>query len=354
MAQETIKQDTLDQIDALLNQEEAIKEEKIDAQQPETDTQAETDETEEAPVAAEQEDESVAEAEPETDAGTEADAEAVDELPLETVADVLGLDPTMLDVDENGQVLVRTKVDGEEKLVKPSELIKSFQLEQHVHKKSEEVSQAKRQAQQTLEQWGQQLAEAQQLLQQAYAQLQNEAQTVDWETLREEDPAEYAAKKAELLEREQRLQQQAAQFQQQLVQYQQAQAQQQAEFMGQEAQRVIDEIPEWRDESTRKQEAAAIMNWLKEQGWTDTELATIVTAPQIKALRLAWKAATGQQKVAEMRKKVRPQKGTRTLKPGRAVTAADRNRKAIAQKVAKARKSGDVSAWADVLTDVIE
>jgi len=349
MTQETIKQDTLDQIDALLNQEEAIQEEKIDVQQPETDTQAETDETEEALVAAEQEDESVAETEPEI----EPDTEAVDELPLETVADVLGLDPTMLDVDENGQVLVRTKVDGEEKLVKPSELIKSFQLEQHVHKKSEEVSQAKKQAQQTLEQWGQQLTEAQQLLQQAYAQLQNEAQNVDWETLREEDPAEYAAKKAELLEREQRLQQQAAQFQQQLVQYQQAQAQQQAEFMGQEAKRVIDEIPEWRDESVRKQEAAEIMNWLKEQGWTDTELATIVTAPQVKALRLAWKAATGQQKVAEMQKKAKPQRG-RTLKPGRAVTAADRSRKAMAQKVAKARKSGDVSAWADVLTDVIE
>lgn len=171
---------------------------------------------------------------------------------------------------------VTTKIDGVEKQVPLSDVLKSYQLEGHVNNKSIELSnqrqqfEQERQAIRTAAQ--QQMQQNQQLGALAMQMLNQDFAAVNWDALRVQNPAEYAALYAQFQQRQQGIQQYMAQMQQQI----QHEAHQQQQLLQQniaaEQQKLRDAIPEWRDHATFSKDTQQIAQYARNLGFKDAEL----------------------------------------------------------------------------------
>lgn len=160
---------------------------------------------------------------------------------LTSLAATLGLDPEDLSFAD-GKVMLRTKVDGEEATVPLQELRKGYQLQKHftrqqeaflAEKKAWEEAQAQRaQTLQNQEQFAAEILSAEE-------QKLNQEYTKDWNALRQEDPAEYAAQVAEYNQKLQRIRQRQQELTARVQQRQQEQAQQWQQRSVEEGQKLL-------------------------------------------------------------------------------------------------------------------
>lgn len=92
---------------------------------------------------------------------------------------------------------VKLKVDGEEHDATLADLIKINQLEGHVNRKSIELSDHQKafeaEVQKTRGEWQQRVSMAGQFLDSQEAQIQAQAQQINWQQLAQQDPAQYSA-----------------------------------------------------------------------------------------------------------------------------------------------------------------
>lgn len=184
-----------------------------------------------------------------------------------------------LDPESFRALPVRVKVDGIERAVPLAEVIKSYQLEGHINNKSIDLSNQQRalaeeqQAARTL--IGQQVQQAQLLGNIALQQLNADFQRVDWNGLRANNPAEFAALQAEFGQRQQQIQAVIQQTQA----YQQAEQQQQQQTFAQqvdaERERMYEKFPEWRDPAKFTEARDRINSYAKQQGFNDAEMSQI-------------------------------------------------------------------------------
>ena len=111
-----------------------------------------------------------------------------------------------------------------------------------------------------------------QLLPALAAQLQQEMPQPPDETLLHTDPAEYVRQEARYRKQAERLA--AAQFEHSRIQAAQAQEQQGSlqQRVVEERGKLLDAIPEWKDEGKRKDGLGKVLDYGKKQGFTDEEL----------------------------------------------------------------------------------
>lgn len=273
------------------------------------------------------------------------------ELEASQLAEILGIDPESLNWGEEG-LKVKTKIDGEVGEATLADLIKSYQLEGHVQKKSQALADAQRMFDEQMQAANAhieaQLATSNQFLNALEMQLVGKYQNINWEHLRMTDPAEFAAMQAEYQNDVNALGQMKQQAmymmseRQQAVQMQYEQAT--AQVLAEQAQLLKDKIPEWRDVAKAKQEKAEIVSWLKNRGYPDHILAGITDATVVADIREFWqfkKAQEANQKSAKPVPKI--QRAGARVKP-----QADPNK--IKQLRAKARE-GDSDALTAMLMD---
>jgi hypothetical protein len=137
----------------------------------------------------------------------EAEDEDEDETELEDIADnketweaVLGVENGKLSYDENGDIDgVIVKVDGESSTVGINDLITGYQTNKSVTQRSQALAEEKKifdgEREQIEQVYASKLTSVDALTKHFEKQLISEYDTVDWEKLRVEDPAEYAAAK---------------------------------------------------------------------------------------------------------------------------------------------------------------
>ena len=117
------------------------------------------------------------------------------------------------------------------------------------------------------------------VLEQLNNDLQAEMQGVDWKELREQDPAEFAAKVTEYQSKQaglqQRYQQIIAADQQHQQQIQQEQQKWYQEHLRKGKEELLKRIPEWKDPSIKKAEHEEIFSLASEYGYTPQELAGV-------------------------------------------------------------------------------
>ena len=202
----------------------------------------------------------------------EVSTDAEDETPesqieLSDLAEYLGVDANKLDVDDDGAILVKTKVDGQDGVAKFSDLIKSHQLEGHLNKQNMEVVEAKKalDTQRTeLESQAQaKLQEIETLTQLAYGELTREFESINWNELRTDDPAEYAAQQRDFDARKQSISDayqkvQADKQEQEINQSRELQAHLQAED-----QKLYQAIEGWDKPEVAKKEFSDVMSYLQ-------------------------------------------------------------------------------------------
>lgn len=277
----------------------------------------------------------------EAEASEEGEAREYD---LTEIASVLGYDESDLAIDEDGKVMIKVKIDGEERLATPAELKKSYQLEGHLNKNNMEVAEQRKalqaKEQELTQSFQQKLTEAQNLAQLAYNQLAQDYQSVDWEKLRAEDPVEYTVQRQSFQERNAAIQHGLQQIQQQT----QRAAQQYREA---EMQKLLERIPEWRDQSVFRKEADELVQTLAEYGVSRDEAHKISDHRFFLMARDAKRYRDLQSKKPEVTKKVKA--APKVVKPGQPVSQSTDKKKLAELK--KRAKSGERGAVAGLLME---
>lgn len=244
----------------------------------------------------------------------EADDTVVDaqEQTADTLAKYLGLAEDQVFEDENGQVLVNAKVDGEIIPVPFNELVKSYQLQKHVNNKSMQLSEKMRAVDVEYQTMAQKADEKFYVLDQMAEALEakfvKEYQEIDWQRLRRENPAEYVAAQKDFEDAYNGLQRAKQVTLQQREEVEMLRKQQQetayGQFLAQQASMVLQEFPEWQNPGVRQAETSKMRAGLVEHyGFQDHELNAVSDHRQLKVIRdaLAYRmgATVAQQKVAK-------------------------------------------------------
>lgn len=290
-----------DRLDALFAPEEASEEAPQEALLEES---PDSEEQEEAPEGDEQEVE---------DADTEsADAESEDEehefQNLLEIAEALGKTPEEL----MAQLKSKVKVNGQELEVTLDELHKGYQMEADYRRKTSELAETRKafEAEQEktkndLEQRLQQTAQFSEIMDQFILQDYN---SIDWNTLRAENPGEFAAYQAEFQNRMQQVNQIKSQLGQQLEQMQaEAKKQQmeaQLEYLNKERELLAEAVPEFKDTTKAQELATNMRNFLHSKGFTDQEIGGLVDHKQVLLVRDAMAYQALKSGKPEVQKKV--------------------------------------------------
>jgi hypothetical protein len=245
---------------------------------------------------------------------------------------------------------VTVKIDGQERSVPLAEVLKSYQLEGHVNNKSIELSnqqrafEQERQAAQTL---------AQQMLQRntdlgniALQMVNNDYQRVDWNALRAQDPAQYAALHADFQQRSSQVQQYLQALDQQRAQAAQEQQQKSAQTLQEQQQRMYEARPQWRDDAVFKQDREQMVKYAHGLGFSDAEIGSLSDHRNMLVLHDAARYAALQASAPQAAKRVR--EAPVQVKPGARVNTnpQDANRQAAIERFNRNPRDQDAAAAA--------
>lgn len=243
------------------------------------------------------------------DEGDQGQAQEPQQIALSDVAKWLGVEESALDVDQDGSIKVKTKIDGKEGAAKFADMLKDYQIRGHAENKAREVAERERAVEtrrQEVEQQAQaRLQQVEQLGNVAAAQLMREYQSIDWNALRQSDPGHYAALRADFQERNAQLQSVFQHAQQEAMQRQQQAARAQQEVVQKQTQRLPEIIPEWKDEATANKERGEIRTWATKAGFEPSEIDGFTMAHHVAVMRKAMLYDRLQESKAAVEKQVR-------------------------------------------------
>ena len=251
--------------------------------------------------------------EPETSKAPETSPEVLQETHIDEPENWESLDHFLqaneLNPDEFRQIPVKVKIDGQEKAVPLSDVIKSYQLEGHVNNKSIELSEARKafeseqEAARTL--MKEQLQQNAALGELAMQQLTHEYQQIDWNGLRASNPGEYAALITEYNNRAAQIQNHLQTVQKKQQETEQAEHAKKTQNLQQERERLFSAKPEWKNPEAFAKDASDMTQYAKTKGYTDAEIGSISDHRWMQILHDAARYAALQAKTPEATKRVR-------------------------------------------------
>jgi hypothetical protein len=206
------------------------------------------------------------------------------EIEAATVAALLGVDEDQLIVNDDGTLALATTVDGERGRATLTELVKGYQTEANVTRRSQEVARYREQLDQEYAQRQQELSQVTQntlaLGKVMHDRVMSKYEGVDWPRLRVEDPGEYAALQQQMSmettgiqnETQQLLQQQQVLMQQQ----QQEQQQEQQKWIKEQQTALFEHLPELSAEDSRTPILNEYHKYLSGYGFADEEVQGIL------------------------------------------------------------------------------
>lgn len=251
-------------------------------------------------------------------------------------------------VDE--AAVVKLRLGNEDVDVTVAELKRGYLRTQDYTRKTQEVAEARKEFVATAKEYEStirtQLDEVGFLAQNLLQQLVAEEKGTDWQKLRQTNPAEWAAKQHDLMERRTLLQRAYQAHQASQTRVSAIGTEEQAAALQAEAEKLPVLIPEWIDARVRTNEQKALAKYLIENGVDKEDVASLSDALTVKLMRKAMlydqQQAARSRAVQKLKKPV-PQfqkPGTRDPNPIRSANQ---------QKTVQARKSGRVEDFAEAL-----
>jgi len=204
--------------------------------------------------------------------------------------------------DEEGEEepdLYAVKVDGEEVEVTFDELLKGYSRQSDYTKKTQELSQGRKEIEEAKSTYDSALTQMQherqhyvtqlnQILQNSSNNLQ-EYDKIDWKTLKEDDPIEYVKLREDYRDGKDKMQA-LDQQRQMAMQQQQAEAQKvQKEAIQAERGKMIEALPEWGDPDKQKELATNVKSYALTQGFSEEELNSLIDHRSVLVLMKAAK-----------------------------------------------------------------
>lgn len=268
------------------------------------------------------------------------------------LAKVLGIDESALDVDADGNISVKTKIDGKDGAAKFAELVKSYQLQGHAENRAREVAEqskaleTRKHEQEQLFQ--QRLTNAENLVNIAASELMSEYQSYDWKALDQHpDQGAVAALKLKFQERQQKIRTAFDGIEASKAQKGQEAEAKQAERLRSEAEKLPTFIPEWKDKAVAAKETKELAEWMEGRGYTREAVRALnnSSALDVATFRDAMMYRRLQESKAVVEQKVRtapkivPPSAAKTDGPGQAI------RDLHAQVVKSGGKNGSVARY---------
>jgi len=247
------------------------------------------------------------------------------------------------------------KVDGKEYEVGIDELKSGYQRQADYTRKSQALAEQRKETEkiqserQQLGQERQMYANGLQMLREQQTAKLQDFDTVDWETLKQEDPYAYMIKKDEYRDAQERVNNVA--YQQEQVQNEQMQQAQQAKthFIRQEYTRLVEALPEWEDkDSTIKED---VRKYAAEVGFLPDEINQLADHRSVLVIKKAMEFDKLTKKVAPKKKAVK--KVPKVQKAGRGTSKEETAAEALKTKRARLRKSGKQDDAASLFYDML-
>jgi hypothetical protein len=248
--------------------------------------------------------------------GGESDGESTQEqqIALDDIAAVIGLDPEDLDLNEDSQVVLKTKVDGQESTVTFKDSKNSYQIQSNLDKKGMEANQLKEQLKTQIDEQNRQFQQKLQTLEDvssiALSELQDEVESIDWNELKQDDPGEYAARRQDFQDRQARIHQRLQAVQEERAQIQQSQYQ---EYIANAEKALVEAFPEWVDTEKGQKEMGELRDYAVKQGFHVKQAQQFADAPLFVILKKARQFDALQQGKPEVKKLVK--KSLKVKKP---------------------------------------
>jgi hypothetical protein len=245
--------------------------------------------------------------------------------------------------EEEQPDLYTVKIDGIEQQVTLQELQQGYSRQQDYTRKTQELSNLKKEFQQQQSELSQRDAVYSQLLPKMEAQIKGDLENEpDWQKLSEEDPIAYVREKQIWDQKQERLRSVEAERQRLEKEAVEKQQQKVLEMIQHGQQKLLELIPEWSDDKVAAKEKVAIREYaINVLGYTPQEMDQVYDYRALLGLRSAWL----QSQTAEATKKKPTQKASvRAGKPGsstRKVSVAPE--KKLRQKLRKTGKTQDAA-----------
>lgn len=174
-------------------------------------------------------------------------------------------------------------------------------------------------------------------------------QSIDWDTLAQQDPSAFVQMKEQVNNRQQILNQNMQEQQQRVQQQQQAQMQQQAGYVQQQRQALLKEWPHWSDPAVATQEKQVLNTYLAGQGFSEQEILGLADFNALKVINKARKFDELQAKNPRTRKRIK--KAPKTLKPQGRTTKGEQRLQTAKAKTKRLRQTGSLEDAASALMD---
>lgn len=255
-------------------------------------------------------------------------------------------------VDDEGQLLVKTKIDGKEGTATLQDLLKGYQTDATLSKRGLALGEREREITTKLDQLEQYTTQQHQVL----AALLNSAQEalnpftgVDWRGLKDDDPTQYGVLKADFNDWQQRIGTLAQQALAAYEQNQQVMGQERGQMTSQKAQEQLqalaDNIPEWGDGMKGELESYAKGTY----GMTDEDLARVSRHwGAVDAFRKAQLYDQGMAKVKDKAVKKLP----KVVKPGAKPSKTAVNQATLHDARSRLKKSGSIDDAANYFREL--
>ena len=270
------------------------------------------------------------------------------QISLTDLAKYLGVDESTLDIDEDGGVKVKTKIDGKEGAAKFHDLVKSYQLQGHVDAKAREAAETQKALSERVQQF-EAFAQTEtqrltQLAQMAQAELAGDIQSVNWQELARNDPAEYVAKQAEFNQRQGRVNQLMGEVQQRNQQVEQSRNARMEQAAQHVATYLETNVEGWKAGNDVDK---ALQEYAVKSGIQNTRDVLLHVPSVAVLLNKAMLYDQGKAKSAVVEKQVRA--APKLVKPGQSVDAKQRAEESTRSLKENIRKSGGKKGIAEYL-----
>jgi hypothetical protein len=249
--------------------------------------------------------------------------------------------------DEKPPSTFRVKVDGEEVEVTLDELQKGYSRTQDYTRKTQALAEQRKAAEAETEAVRQERAYYAQMLQVLQQQFQQTEAQPDWDALYQENPTEWVRQRELWRDKQERVRAVEAESQRMQGVRQQEEAQARQAKLAEETQRLVEAIPEWKDNKRAVEERNKLVETAKKVGFSDEELGQILDHRALVVLRKAALYDDLMSKKSQI--KPNPASGPKLAKPGSATTKPSKKSEAqLAQeRLAKTGSMRDAAAAFD-------
>lgn len=287
----------------------------------------------------------------EEDEGSE-DLEGTDEGDV-SLAGYLGIDEEKLILKDDGSVSFNAVIDGESQEVALSELTKSFQLQGHVNNKSIALENERKKFEESkaslTADMQQRVDTLSAMTKNMESDLRGDFNNIDWDRLRNENPAEYTALRQDYADRAQKIQNQYSAIQSEGKRLSDEQNSQQERDMqvhlNEQFDKMVESNPTWSDPAVLKADMSDIRSFASDAyGFGDSDFEGVSDHRIIKVLQDAKAYRSGKKAVEVKKAKAIP----KFQKPGakranKQQLQSARNAKAIKANVKKTGHVNDVA-----------